>query len=94
MPDTFHMNIEDARIGEALARHGSRVRYVHLADSNRRAPGQGHVDFAEVFDGLRRGGFDGWAAVEVLPVPDADTAARQAAEFLLPMVEEFNRGRG
>jgi len=92
MPDVFHMNIEDARIGEALARHGRWVRYVHLADSNRLAPGRGHLNFDEVFAGLRRAGFDGWAAVEILPDPDADTAARQAAEKILPMIEEYNRG--
>ncbi len=86
MPDVFHMNIEDARIGESLARHGRRIRYVHLADSNRLAPGQGHLDFGEVFAGLERAGFDGWAAIEILPIPDADTAARQAAEAILPMI--------
>ncbi len=91
MPDTFHMNIEEAEIGGALTRHGRRVRYIHLADSNRLAPGQGHLDFADVFAGLRRGGFDGWAAIEILPEPDADTAARRAAEVVLPMIEEYNR---
>lgn len=93
MPDVFHMNIEDARIGESLARHGRWVRYVHLADSNRLAPGRGHLDFADVFDGLRRAGFDGWASIEILPEPDPDTAARQAAEHVLPMIEEYARGR-
>jgi sugar phosphate isomerase/epimerase len=92
MPDTFHMNIEDAQMGAALARHGRWVRYVHLADSNRLAPGRGHVDFDDVFDGLRRAGFDGWASVEILPEPDPDTAARQAAEAVLPMIERYNRG--
>jgi len=96
MPDVFHMNIEDARIGDSLARHGRRIRYVHLADSNRLAPGQGHLDFGEVFAGLARAGFDGWAAIEVLPIPDADTAARQAAETILPMIGAGPRpvGRG
>ncbi len=93
MPDVFHMNIEDARVGGGLARHGGWVRYVHLADSNRLAPGRGHLDFKDVFAGLREGGFDGWAAIEILPRPDPDTAARQAADFLLPMIEEYNRGR-
>ena len=92
MPDTFHMNIEEAEMGAALARHGRAVRYVHLADSNRLAPGQGHVDFDDVFDGLRQGGFDGWACIEILPRPDPDTAARQAAETVLPMIERYNRG--
>jgi len=94
MPDVFHMNIEDARIGDTLARHGDRVKYIHFADSNRQAPGQGHLDFDDVFDGLRRGGFSGWASVEILPVPDPDTAARRAAEFILPRIERYNAATG
>jgi len=82
MPDVFHMNIEDARIGASLAQHGGLVRYVHLADSNRLAPGRGHLDFEDIFDGLRRAGYDGWCSVEILPDPDPDTAARQAVEHL------------
>lgn len=93
MPDVFHMNIEDAAIGDTLARHGKLVKYIHFADSNRHAPGQGHLDFDDVFDGLARGGFDGWASIEILPVPDPDTAARQAAEFVLPRIERYNRKR-
>jgi sugar phosphate isomerase/epimerase len=92
MPDVFHMNIEDAGIGESLARHGNFVKYIHFADSNRRAPGWGHLDFADVFAGLRRAGFDGWSAIEILPVPDPDSAARKAAETMLPMIERYNRG--
>jgi len=92
MPDVFHMNIEDAGIGESLARHGNLVKYIHFADSNRRAPGWGHLDFGDVFKGLRKAGFDGWSAIEILPVPDPDSAARQAAETMLPMIERYNRG--
>ena len=91
MPDVFHMNIEDAHIGDSLARHADLVKYIHLADSNRLAPGQGHLDFDDVFDGLKRGGFDGWASIEILPKPDPDTAARQAAEYVLPRIEKYNQ---
>ena len=91
MPDVFHMNIEDAQIGATLARYADLIRYVHLADSNRLAPGQGHVDFDDVFDGLKSGGFDSWAAIEILPDPDPDTAAQQAAEYVLPRVRAYNR---
>ncbi|GAB1484835.1 hypothetical protein MASR2M78_36530 [Treponema sp.] len=52
MPDVFHMNIEDAHIGKALERHIADVAYIHLADSNRHAPGDGHLDFEEIFEVL------------------------------------------
>ena len=47
MPDVFHMNIEDVSIGGELARHIEHISYIHLADSNRLAPGEGHTDFGE-----------------------------------------------
>jgi len=90
MPDVFHMNIEDARIGEALIENAPLVKYIHLADSNRWAPGWGHLDFQEVFAALKTGGYDGWVSIEILPEPDPDAAAKQAAEYILPMVRQFN----
>lgn len=91
MPDVFHMNIEDDRVGGSLMRNAPLIRYIHFADSNRLAPGQGHLDFDEVFSALKAIKFDGWASIEILPRPDPDTAARQAAEFILPRINEHNR---
>jgi len=91
MPDLFHMNIEDRSLGGVLEENAEHVAYVHVADSNRLAPGQGHTDFRAVFDSLRRMDYDGWISVEILPQPDPDTAARQAIEYLKPLVEDYNR---
>jgi 5-keto-L-gluconate epimerase len=92
MPDLFHMNIEDRSLGGELERYAEHVAYVHFADSNRLAPGQGHTDFQAVFDSLKSMAYDGWISVEILPQPDPDTAARQAIEFLKPFREAYNRG--
>jgi len=91
MPDVFHMNIEDDKIGDSLIRNASLVRYIHFADSNRLAPGQGHLDFDDVFNGLKAANFNGWASIEILPKPDPDTAAMQAAQFILPRIKEYNK---
>lgn len=93
MPDVFHMNIEDAQIGASLSKHADLVKYIHFADSNRWAPGWGHLDFGDVFEGLRKGDFDGWSSIEILPEPDPDSAARKAAETILPMIETYNMNR-
>lgn len=93
MPDVFHMNIEDDRIGKSLIRNARWIRYIHLADSNRLAPGQGHLNFDEVFDALRAAKFDGWASIEILPSPDPDTAAATAAKFILPRIASYNAAR-
>lgn len=62
MADTFHMNIEEARIGVSLERAVPDLGYVHLSDSNRLEPGTGHIDFVEVFAALSS--YDGWASLE------------------------------
>jgi sugar phosphate isomerase/epimerase len=90
MPDLFHMNIEDQTIDGELERFASRVAYIHVADSNRLAPGQGHTDFRAFFASLRRMRYDGWLTAEILPKPDPDTAARQAIDFLRPLVDQHN----
>lgn len=91
MPDVFHMNIEDVSIGDELVRHIRHISYIHMADSNRLAPGQGHTDFAKLFSMLATVRYDGWVSVEILPTPDPDTAAVQSIGFLLPLVQAYNR---
>lgn len=90
MPDVFHMNIEDVTIGPELERNINFIEYIHLADSNRHAPGQGHTDFDDIFLHLKRAGYDGWVSIEILPEPDPDTAARNAAEYLIPKISQYN----
>ena len=86
MPDVFHMNIEDASIAGSLEAAGAMVGYVHLADSNRWAPGQGHTDFHAILGALHRIGYDSWVAVEILPFPSADKAAAQAIRYLRSLI--------
>ncbi|HBM81573.1 MAG TPA: sugar phosphate isomerase/epimerase [Clostridiaceae bacterium] len=91
MPDVFHMNIEDDNIGESIIRNGNLIKYIHFADSNRLAPGQGHINFDEVFNALKKIQFNGWASIEILPKPDPDTAALQAAKFIIPRIRNYNK---
>jgi sugar phosphate isomerase/epimerase len=62
--DLFHMNIEEADPPGELRRVGAKLGHVHLADSNRKLPGQGHLDFAAHFSALQRVGYKGWLAIE------------------------------
>ena len=48
---------------------------MHLADSNRRYPGQGHLDLAGVLGTLRQIGYDGVLSAECLPLPTKQEAA-------------------
>lgn len=90
-PDVFHMNIEDDDIGKSLMRNKKWIRYVHLADSNRYAPGMGHIDFQGVFDALRMADYDGWVSVEILPGEDPDKMATTSIQYLKPLIQQYNK---
>lgn len=64
MADFFHMNIEDADFGESIRKAGSRIRNVHLADSQRSWPGYGHTDFRPGFAALKEIGYDDYLCFE------------------------------
>jgi len=82
MPDVYHMNIEDASILNSLRKAKQRISYVHFADSNRQAPGKGHLDFPKIISTLKDIGYDGFVTAEILPYPDPDTAAKMAIDYL------------
>ncbi|MDQ1698122.1 MAG: hypothetical protein QOJ03_3475 [Frankiaceae bacterium] len=82
--DTFHMSIEEASIPEAFRAAGPHLQHVHLADSNRAAPGAGHLDFTAILEALVEVDYDGWLAFELLPAyadPFAAMASGGADEF-------------
>ena len=58
--DTFHMNIEEVSLADAILAAGERLYHVHLVDSNRLAPGMGHIDFAAIIAALRQTGYRGY----------------------------------
>lgn len=80
--DTYHMNIEEDQIGRNIVAAGRHIGHVHIADSNRGYPGQGHYDFAETIAALKTVGYRGALAVECVARPTPELAARGAYEFL------------
>jgi sugar phosphate isomerase/epimerase len=79
--DAFHMNIEEVSLGAAIRATGAHLGHFHIVDSNRRAAGMGHVDFAEVAAALRDIHYEGWLSAEILPLPDDRAAVEQARRF-------------
>lgn len=62
--DTFHMNIEERSIGDAIRAAGKRVRHLHACENDRGAPGSGHVPWDEVAQACRDIGFNGPFVIE------------------------------
>lgn len=71
MGDTYHMNIEETDIAEAFRSVGDKLYYVHFADSNRAAPGRGHINFEPIAKALKEMNYAGYVSLEILP-PLAD----------------------
>lgn len=86
VPDTFHMNIEEADIPTALRLAGSRLGYIHFADSNRLAPGQGHIDFKVIMETLMQIGYHGSISAEILPLPDEASAIQRTSNTLASLL--------
>ena len=80
--DTYHMNIEEDRIGRKIIAAGKHIGHVHIADSNRGYPGMGHYDFAETVAALRAVGYRGALAVECLALPTPEIAAQGAYDAM------------
>ena len=79
--DTFHMNIEELNMVNAIKKTGNRLGYVHFADNNRHAPGQGQTNFKEILKALKSINYCGPIIAEILPYPDDETAIRETLEF-------------
>jgi sugar phosphate isomerase/epimerase len=82
LPDTFHMNIEESSIEASLRQAGTRIRHFHAADSNRRYPGAGHLDFKRILAALQDSGYRRWVSVEIEPEPEPALSAERALATL------------
>lgn len=85
--DTFHMNIEEVSMTDAIRRAGRKLVHIHFADSNRYAPGWGHIDFSAVVQALRDIGYDGVIALEHFPVPEPDAASIQGLRHIIGILQ-------
>ena len=48
--DTFHMNIEERSLGDAIRAAGRRLHHLHACENDRGAPGSGHVPWVSIGD--------------------------------------------
>ncbi|MEH7353393.1 sugar phosphate isomerase/epimerase [Neobacillus drentensis] len=56
--DIYHMQVEETHIGEAIMQAGDQLVNLHLADSNRGALGDGHIDLDTIIMALYLIGFN------------------------------------
>lgn len=62
--DTFHANIEERSIPEAIRSLGSHLKHIHASENDRGPLGAGHVPFREIISALREIGYQGCLMIE------------------------------
>ncbi len=89
MADFFHMNIEEANIGESIKKAGKWIAHIHLADSNRILPGLGHTDFEEGFKALKEINFKNYMILECgVPEPKEENLKR-SLKFMKDIIDKI-----
>lgn len=87
--DTFHMNIEENDMYEAIRCTKGLLGYFHIADNDRNFIGHGMLNCRKIFDTLEETGYKGYISVECLPLPDALTAARNSLSHIKKCASGF-----
>lgn len=72
--DTFHLNIEEADMIEAIRSSKERLVDFHVADNNRMACGMGALDWPLIISTLKEIGYDGAVTVEFVAPLDRTPA--------------------
>ncbi len=96
--DTFHMNIEEDDLGAAIRLAGDSLGHFHCADSSRKMPGQGHINWNAIRNALDEIDYQDWLVIETFLKSgtevgttvrtwrdlggDPDEEARAGADFL------------
>jgi D-psicose/D-tagatose/L-ribulose 3-epimerase len=75
--DTFHMNIEELSLGDAIRAAGDLIVHFHASENDRGVPGRGHVPWVEVASALRDIEYSGIVSIEAFT-----TASPALAEAL------------
>ncbi len=78
MYDSFHANIEEKNIAEAIRTGDNAICHVHISENDRSTPGQGNIDWKSNFATLKEIGYDGWMVVEAfgLALPELAAATK------------------
>ena len=67
--DTFHMNIEEDFIYEAIVKAGDKLGHLHVGENNRMPPGRGHIPWTEIGAALRKIAYAGDVVMEPFLMP-------------------------
>jgi D-psicose/D-tagatose/L-ribulose 3-epimerase len=76
--DTFHMNIEEKHLGEAIQKAGQRLALLHACGSDRGTPGKDHTDWDDIKQALESINYKGQLVIESF-TPEVKVIAKAAS---------------
>jgi D-psicose/D-tagatose/L-ribulose 3-epimerase len=62
--DTFHANIEEKNIPNAVLSLGSTLKHFHASENDRGLLGSGHINFPAIIEALQKSNYDGYLIIE------------------------------
>ncbi len=80
--DTFHVNIEEKDFTFPFMRAADYISHIHFADSNRRCPGEGHINFKEVFSALEEIKYNKFISGEMITASNFDNCAKNYIQYM------------
>lgn len=86
--DTYHMDLEESNIPEAIRGAADMIVYAQISDRNRRYPDGKHCNIRLMTDTLKELNYQGYLSLECQPEPSAQEAARQGLAFMQNLLRE------
>lgn len=83
--DTFHNNIEEKSIPDAIRKIGKKLLHIQGNENDRGIPGTGHVDWEGINQALMDIGYEGSIVIETFGAPSKELA--RAASIWRPLAE-------
>ena len=88
--DTFHANIEEKTVGEALRVSSKHLKHLHTCENDRGIPGSGHVAWQEFFTTIKEIGYNRWMTIESFGFSLGELSAAAAIwRDLAPSVDDI-----
>jgi protein FrlC len=94
MFDTFHVLYRSEVLTDYVGELREHLRYVHLAERGRLAPGDGDADFVSMITALEDVGYSGFLTVEAgfnRRDVDPTALARRAHDYLKGVLDSLER---
>ena len=87
--DTYHMNIEEMNFSDSIIKSKDFLKHIHFADSNRKMPGLGHINFNSILKTLKKIQYNNYIGLEPIVDRNYKVEIRQGLNFLNKLCNKY-----